>query len=168
MPPELKAYKNVMETFVDEEIKDQMQKNKTLSQMSEYVNLLEVAAFALNRLPAYYASSLEGIERQRRRIKEQRELRQKIAFAVAQAFAAVGRDPIRRSTPIVAEQKDMIQEAKQTLSEVEDILPTMELSWIVSFMETFLINLKYKQLTTEEVVKLYYLLYYYWQESQDS
>lgn len=168
MSSEPQTYKNVMEAFVEDEIQEQIAKNKALHQKAGYINLLEVATFALNRLPSYYASSLEGIERQRRRIKDQRELRQKISFAVSQAFAAVERDPLRRSTPIIEGKADILKEAKQTLSEVEDVLPTMELSWIVSFIETFLTNLKYKQLTQEEVVKLYYLLYYYWQENQDS
>lgn len=167
MGNEPQTYKNVMEAFVQEEIEYQLENNKTLGKMAEYINLLEVATFALNRLPCYYASSLEGIERQKRRIKEKRELKQKISFVVSQAFAAIERDPLRRSTPIIEEeQKDIFQEARKTLSEISDTIPEAELSWIISFMETFLANVSSKNISSEEVIKLYYLLYYYWQENQ--
>lgn len=160
------TYKNVMELFVDEEIQYQLANNKALSQMGGYLNLREVATFALNRLPTLYASSMEGIERQKRKLKQQTELKRKIALAVSQAFAAVERDPLRRSTPLQEENKDTIEEAKKTISELGTELPTEELAWIVAFMESFLLNVKEKQVTNEEVIKLYYLLYYYWQENQ--
>lgn len=161
------TYKNVMEAFVQEEIEYQLEHNKALSKKAEFINLLEVATFALNRLPCYYASSLEGIERQRRRIKEKRELKQKISFVVSQAFAAVERDPLRRSTPIVDEDKSNIfDEARKVVSQAQDSIHQEELSWIISFMETFLANITYQSISQEEIVKLYYLLYYYWQENQ--
>lgn len=167
MVSELQTYKNVMETFVQEEIEYQLENNKTLAKTADYINLLEVATFALNRLPCYYASSLEGIEIQKRRIKEKRELKQKISLVVSQAFAAVERDPLRRSTPIIEEDgKNIFDEARKTLSQISDTLPEAELSWIISFMETFLTNISSKNISSEEVIKLYYLLYYYWQENQ--
>jgi hypothetical protein len=166
MPQEQKTYKNVMEIFVDDEIQHQLTNNQTLGNIKGYLNLLEVATFALNRLPNLYASSLEGIERQRRKLKQDSVLRRKIAQAVSQAFAAVERDPLKRSTPIEQEQNDVIQEAKETLLELENFVPKQELAWIVSFMESFLFNINNRQMNDEEVVKLYYLLYYYWQENQ--
>jgi len=156
-----------MEIFVDEEIRYQLANNKALSQTGGYLNLREVATFALNRLPTLYASSMEGIERQKRKLKEQTELRRKIALAVSQAFAAVERDPLRRSTPLENEEKDPINEAKKTISQLGTSIPQEELAWIVAFMESFLLNIKEKQVSHEEVVKLYYLLYYYWQETQE-
>jgi len=167
MVSEPTTYKNVMEAFVQEEIEYQLENNKTLGKTAEFINLLEVATFALSRLPCYYASSLEGVERQRRRIKEKRELKQKISFVVSQAFAAVERDPLRRSTPIVEQdKKDIFAQARKTLSEEKDSLPEVELSWIISFMEAFLTNITYQSIPSEEIVKLYYLLYYYWEQNQ--
>ena len=163
---EVQTYTNVMEDFVTKEIESQLAKNATLNKISDHINKLEVATYALNRLPCYYASCLEGIERQRRRIKEQRELRRKIAAVVSQGFAAIERNPLRQSTPIPKEQRDRIQEAKDTLPKFADSLPQIELTWIVSFMEAFLTNIKNEQVTQPEVVKLYYLLYYYWQDNQ--
>ena len=153
MSSEVQTYQNVMEIFVTEEIESQLAKSTTLNQVSaDSINKLEVATFALNRLPCYYASCLEGIERQRRRIKEQRELRRKIAYVVSQAFAAVGRNPLRQSTPITKEKKDRIEEAKEQLPKFADVLPQQELDWIVCFMETFLTNLSNEQVSDQEVV----------------
>ena len=166
MSLEAQTYQNVMEIFVAEEIESQLAKRASLKLSTDYINTLEVATFALNRLPCYYASCLEGIERQRRRIKEQRELRRKIAHVVSQGFATVGRNPLRQSTPITKEKKDRIEEAKEQLPKLADVLPQLELDWIVSFMETFLINLNNEQVSHQEVVKLYYLLYYYWKDNQ--
>jgi len=166
MPSNQTTYKNVMEIFVEEEIRYQLANNKSLNQTGGYLNLREVATFALNRLPTLYASSMEGIERQKRKLKDQTELKRKIALAVSQAFAAVERDPLRRSTPLQKEEDNPIQEAKKTISELGASVPQEELAWIVAFMESFLANVKEKQITHEEVVKLYYLLYYYWQENQ--
>jgi hypothetical protein len=166
MSSEIQTYTNVMEHFVTEEIEYQLKKNSTLHKMADSVNKLEIATFALNRLPCYYASCLEGIERQRRRIKEQRQLRKKITQVVSQAFAAVENNPLRLATPIPAEPKDRIEQAKDTLPKLADSLPHIELTWIVSFMETFLTNLKNEQVSHQEVVKLYYLLYHYWRDSQ--
>ena len=169
MPLERKFYKNVMEILVDEEIQYQLENNKTINSTLTRFNLIEVATFALNRLPSLYASSTEGVERQRRKLKEDRNLKAKVALAVSQGFAAVERDPLRRSTPIIDEDQlksqDIINQAKKTLSELSDVLPEKELNWLINFMEQFLAKVGNQQITEEEVVKLFFLLYYYWQEN---
>ena len=55
---------------------------------------------------------------------------------------------------------------KDVLPELSTVIPQQELGWIVKFMEHFLEKIKHKQISEEEVSRLYYLLYYYWQESQ--
>lgn len=171
MPQEEKLYKNVMEVFVETEIKSQLTHNKMINAILSEFNLLEVATFALNRLPSLYASSKEGFERQKRKLRQDRNLRAKVALAVSQGFAAVERDPLRRSTPIITEgqpsQQDIIQRAKQTLTQLSDALPEKELNWLISFMEQFLGRVGNKQITEEEIVKLFFLLYYYWQENNE-
>lgn len=171
MPQEEKLYKNVMEVFVETEIKSQLTHNKMINAILSEFNLLEVATFALNRLPSLYASSTEGFERQKRKLRQDRNLRAKVALAVSQGFAAVERDPLRRSTPIITEeqpsQQDIIQRAKQTLTQLSDALPEKELNWLISFMEQFLGRVGNKQITEEEIVKLFFLLYYYWQENNE-
>lgn len=172
MLQERKTYQNMMEIFVDEEIQYQLAHNKTVnSQLLSEVNLLEVATFALNRLPNLYASSTEGLEKQRRKLKQNHNLKVKVATAVSQGFAAVERDPLRRSTPIQPEpesSEDIVQKAKETLTKLGNTLPEKELNWLISFMEEFLTKVGTQQISEEEIVKLFFLLYYYWQENNPS
>jgi hypothetical protein len=160
-----KTYKNVMEFFVNQEISHQICYRKTPINLNNDINLVEVATYALNRLRPLYASSKDGIEKQKRKAKK--ELKRKIEQAVSLGFAAVERDPIRKSTPIQTEEEEKFQETKESIQELENTVSQQELSWIVSFMESFLDRVNQKQVSEEEVVKLYYLLYYYWQDSYD-
>jgi hypothetical protein len=172
MLQERKPYQNVMEIFVDEEIQYQLVHNKTVNpELLSELNLLEVATFALNRLPNLYASSTEGLERQKRQLKQNHNLKVKVATAVAQGFAAVERDPLRRSTPIEAEldnSEDIIEQARKTLTKLGDTLPENELNWLINFMEEFLARVGTEQISEEEIVQLFFLLYYYWQENNPS
>ena len=88
--------KNVMEILVTEEIKKQIQQYP--SQIKEYINEVEVASYALNRLPPLYASSEEGFYRQKQR--GQREFRHQISNVVRQALKVVQAEPLRFSTPL--------------------------------------------------------------------
>ena len=164
---EKQTYKNVMEILVDEEIEFQLKHNVTIADSASYLNLIEVATFALNRLPSLYASSQEGIERQKRKLRQDKDLKGKISIAVSQGFAAVERDPLRRSTPIKSKSYDTIEEIKQIITQLGDFLPEKELSWLINFMEQFLARVKNQQITEEEIIKLYYLLVYYWQQNQN-
>lgn len=121
-----KTYKNVMELLVDEEINQQLQ---TLPpKLVKYINCVEVATYALNRLPTLYASSSEGLEKQRRRARK--ELKSQIVMATRQGIAAVQRDPIRKSTPLVSEKDIESEAAKEALQMLEGVLDSEELSWI--------------------------------------
>ncbi len=158
------TYKNVMEILVDEEIEVQLKKNKTINPHNrEYINILEVATFALNRLPSLYASSQEGIKKQKTRalIKYKQDIRQ----AVTQGFAAIERDPLRRSTPLPPDKQDVIGDAKKTLSNLDESLPKEELSNIVDFMESFLCRVQDEKIQPPEIIKLHYLLNFYWEEN---
>lgn len=117
---------NVMEILVDEEINQQV---KTLPpKLAKYINCVEVATYALNRLPTLYASSHEGLEKQRQRAKK--ELKNNITLAVRQGIAAVQRDPIRISTPLVSEKDVESEAAKEALKMLEGVLDSEELSWV--------------------------------------
>ncbi|WP_017293768.1 late competence development ComFB family protein [Geminocystis herdmanii] len=161
MSTEKNTYKNVMELLVDEEIEYQLINNKALNNMAGSVNLVEIATFALNRLPSLYASSKEGIDKQKARGVVQ--LRQQIRQAVVQGIAAITRDPLRKSTPL-PQKSNTIADAKRTLTNLNDSLPKEELSTIVNFMESFLEKVKNREITEHEVVKLHYLLDFYWEE----
>ena len=92
------SLKNVLEEIVVVEVQEQI---KHLSPAAlEAINLSEVAAFALNRLPVLYASTSRGWLQQRKRAHN--ELQQQIVSAVQQALLGVKRDPLRKSTKIAA------------------------------------------------------------------
>ncbi|MCM1983528.1 late competence development ComFB family protein [Lyngbya confervoides] len=89
------SYKNVMELVVDEEIDHQTQHFS--ADFAQSLNRIELATFALNRLPPLYASSVEGVSFQYERAK--RELKHQVQEAVQQALQVVAERPERRSTP---------------------------------------------------------------------
>jgi len=129
------TYRNVMESLVVEEVEKQFQ---TLSaKVSRYVNKAEVIAYALNRLPALYATSEKGWQQQRERARKEMESR--ILTAVRQAIAAVQRDPLRAEIPLRVEDD---QEAQVALQGLRTLLQREELSWVnlVEIVENTLIR----------------------------
>jgi len=123
LSPPASVHINVMETLVYEEIDRQLRfypKN-----LRTYLNLTEVATYALNRLSPLYASSQKGVEEQRR--VAGRQYKAEITSAVRRAIAAVERDPLRNSTPIVSEMEVKYQEAENTLNEIQQILQSYRL-----------------------------------------
>ncbi|OKH16964.1 late competence development ComFB family protein [[Limnothrix rosea] IAM M-220] len=114
----LRAYQNIMETLVHQEIQRQMQKMP--AKLVKYIDVAEVATFALNRLPPLYASSEQGRERQA--AKGQVKLKQEVATSVRQALAAVQRDPLRSSTPLPPDRDPRYQTAESALIKLEELL----------------------------------------------
>ena len=163
-----KTYKNVMESLIEREISHQIRHRKTAINLNSQVNLVEVATYALNRLPTLYASSIEGLQQQQIRAKKYHT--QKIERAVSLAFAAIERDPIRKSTPLQSQEtqpqeQNILNNHKKTIKNLDKVTSQQELSWIVSFMEHFLKRVSNQQISEKEVVKLYSILYYYWQDT---
>ena len=107
---------NAMELLVAEEIDSQICTYST--KLSQYINRTEVATYALNRLPPLYASSQEGLCWQQKRARK--ELKNQIQLAVKQGFAAVQRDPLRRSTPLIDSDRGKAQDAEQCYFEWTD------------------------------------------------
>lgn len=101
-------YRNAIEPLVAEELRQQLQ--HLPKQIVKYLNPAQVMAYALNRLPALYATSEEGWRRQQLRAKQQ--LKQQIVTAVRQGLAAVQKDPLKSSTPLkgegTGEQKEIL------------------------------------------------------------
>lgn len=106
-----RGYINVMESLVIQEVDHQLQ--QVTDNIRRYVNADEVITYALNRLPALYASSERGREYQSQR--GQRNLHRKIKEVVRQAIAAVQVDPIRLSQPIEQPQAQLSEAVLQTL-----------------------------------------------------
>lgn len=113
-----RAYQNIMENLVHKEIHRQL---KRLPQkLAEYIDVVEVATYALNRVPPLYASSERGKERQEE--KGVLDLKQQISIAVRQAIAAVQRDPLRSSTPLAPTQYAQYEIAETCLRDLEKLL----------------------------------------------
>lgn len=95
-----KKYLNIMEEMVTQEVNRQM---VLLPQkLAKYIKRIDVETYALNRLPPLYASSQEGWQFQTKRAEA--EYKKQIATAVRHAFAAVQRDLLKHSTPLVKEE----------------------------------------------------------------
>jgi hypothetical protein len=145
--------KNVMEFLVTEEIERQVIRYPT--NISRYINRIEVATYALNRLPPLYASSQEGFNRQK--LTGRKEYSAEITKAVRQALAAVQKDLLRSSTPLIAEEDEQLEDAKNALKELADFLPHREFSWenLVKTIKPVLIQMsRQKQLTIESTKNL--------------
>ncbi len=114
-------YKNVMELLVEEEVGRQF---KALpDRISAYVNQVEWVAYALNQLPPLYATSEKGLRHQiqRGKAKHGTEIRQ----AVQRALAAIGRDPLRTSTPLQSPQAPF----RRVLTQLRFLLRNDQIEW---------------------------------------
>lgn len=113
-----KCHKNVMEDLVHEEIVRQLRHYP--KNLAGYINKVEVATYALNRLPALYASSQNGQSQQsqiaRKKYKDQ------VVSAVRRAIAAVERDPLRISAPIVSDLENHYDLSKTLLNQLQTLL----------------------------------------------
>lgn len=116
-------YINVMEMMVAEEVDKHLQ--RLPDRIVQYIKRSEVETFALNQLPALYASSEKGLRYQRERALE--ELQPQIINAVRQAFAAVQVDPIRLSEPLQLD--DGFRQAEAVLKVLKQCLKTPDLTW---------------------------------------
>lgn len=96
-PTQANSYKNVMEVIVDEEI--DRQTRDFPAEMAKALNRIELATYALNRLPPMYASSREGVEFQYERGKT--EMLSRVEAVVRQALSVVEDAPERESTPFL-------------------------------------------------------------------
>jgi len=117
-----RAYINVMELLVAEEVVKQIKGMPP--RMLKYLKQSEVETYALNRLPALYASSEKGWQHQYEKAK--RELHSQIKSAVRQALAAVQVDPIRSSEPLSFSQDE---DAEATLELLRALYQQPNLGW---------------------------------------
>ncbi len=120
-----KVYQNVMEGLVAEEVEHQLKRID--SSLLRYIDPIEVATYALNRLPPLYVSSQEGQERQLKHGRQ--KLGDQIITAVRQAIAAVQRDPLRTSTPLSWASTRELESAQKALEALRLILNRPDLSW---------------------------------------
>jgi len=119
------TFQNVMEEIVTNLVDQKLQRLDR--NLSTYINRVQVITYALNRLPPLYASSEEGVKKQKK--YAQLHLKDEIFTAIQQAFAAVQRDPLRSSTPLVATPERQLQEALEALDDIREAFAHNHLSW---------------------------------------
>jgi len=136
--------RNVMEVLVSEEIERQI--TRLPSNIKKFINPIEVATYALNRLPALYASSQQGFNKQK--LKGRSEYSVKITQEVRKGFAAIQQDLLRSSVPLTSEKgqntDEVIKEAHDALQELAEYLPEKDLSWknIIKLVKPLLAELQ--------------------------
>jgi hypothetical protein len=117
-----RAYINVMESLVAQEVGRQLQ--DLPARTRRYLKIEEVVTYALNRLPAMYASSEKGWQYQRQLAKK--DLHRKIQTAVRQAIVAVQVDPLRLSQPLPIRHSP---EAEAVLQALRSLFQMPDLDW---------------------------------------
>lgn len=116
------SLKNALESIVVVEAHAQL---KHLGQSArEAINLSEIVAFALNRLPTLYASTSRGWLQQRKRANN--ELRNQIVSTVQHALLGVKRDPLRKSTKIAASK---VETPAHVLAKLQKLFNKPSLLW---------------------------------------
>ncbi|MBD1893652.1 late competence development ComFB family protein [Coleofasciculus sp. FACHB-129] len=127
-PNQVLTYCNVMELLVAQEVHRQLQ--QLPPKLVNYINPAHAIAYALNRLPALYATSPRGWYLQQQRAKA--KLAPQIIVAVGQALAAVQQDSLNvvNSLPC-AENAENLEESASD-ADVEDAKSPVSLSWVRS------------------------------------
>jgi Late competence development protein ComFB len=117
------SYRNAMEILVEEEVARQV---KLLPpRASTYINQVELVAYALNQLPALYATSERGLEYQLQRARA--KFKDQVRQAVLRALAAIRRDPIRAYAPLQTPQQSA--PLKDVLHQLRVVLRNDKIDW---------------------------------------
>lgn len=116
------SLKNALEEIVVVEVQEQLKQLNKASR--ETINLSEVTAFALNRLPALYASTSRGWLQQRKRAHN--ELKNQVVSAVQHALLGVKRDPLRKVTQIAASK---VETPAHVLAKLQQLFSKPSLVW---------------------------------------
>ena len=129
--PELKSYIlsasyfiiNVLEDLVKQEVKSQL--THMANVMPRKVGIDDVCAYVLNRLPALYATSEQGVIWQTKKVKEQ--LSSQIESTVIQSLMTLGKTPRRLADPIPLLKFE--EECEQAISELRLIFQREDITW---------------------------------------
>jgi hypothetical protein len=126
------SLKNAIEDIVVFEAKEQLKRLGSV--VREQIDLSEVVAYTLNRLPPLYASTSRGWLQQRKRANI--ELKPQIISSVQNAMLNVRRDPLRRATPISIDELDSPAHA---LAKLQKLLDKKDMKWkdIPNAVKTF-------------------------------
>ena len=121
--PNSKVYiKNALEIVVVEEAKAQFAQLDRAKRQD--INLTEVIAFTLNRLPCLYANSDRGWLQQRKRANN--EFRKQAIGLIHQGFLRVGNNPLVRVSPLPLYE---VERPDYCLQQLREILHRPNLTW---------------------------------------
>jgi hypothetical protein len=118
----MQSCKNAIEELVINEI--ELQISHLPAYRRSQINLSEVAAYALNRLPPMYATSKAGWLRQRK--KANAEMRSQIESAVRRALVSVKPDALRDSSPLPYQE---VANPARSLAALQQILAAPNATW---------------------------------------
>lgn len=124
MPLPSRNYRNAMEPLVEQEVKRQI--SQLAPSAIRSVNPSDVVAYALNFLPALYATTQEGWTWQQARAKK--ELQGQISEAVCQGLMVVHQSP-QRSESRLYSAEDSLFDAQKSLKELSLCLGAPNLTW---------------------------------------
>ncbi|OIP77896.1 MAG: hypothetical protein AUK48_02790 [Oscillatoriales cyanobacterium CG2_30_44_21] len=116
-------YSNILESLVTAIIERRLQRlDKSTHQK---INVDDVAAYVLNRLPPMYATSRKGLQNLRQRVKS--EMTQQIINMVKEALSKVTQDPDRALSPLPFEKFNL--ELEDTLVHLRELLGRDDITW---------------------------------------
>ncbi len=118
----LTVSRNLIEYYVMEEVEQHFDQLPEATQ--DFVSKSDIVAYALNRLPAMYATTRRGYLRQTSEIKIL--FQEKIAEVVQQGLAAVQSDPFRFSKPL--EKRNDVG-ADRALEQLRSVLGDRTITW---------------------------------------
>jgi hypothetical protein len=118
-------YLNITEVLVKREVDRQLA--HLPPRVLRFIKRAEVATYALNRLPALYASSAQGLKFQQQRA--QREMGNQLKTAVRQGIAAVQVDPLRASQPITHFKSSEHGASDAVLQTLRHLFDQPEMDW---------------------------------------
>jgi hypothetical protein len=135
----MQSCKNAIEELVITEI--DLQISHLPKYRREQIDLSEVAAYALNRLPPMYATSKAGWQRQRK--KAVTEMQSQIESAVRRSLTSVKPDALRDVSPLPSQE---VASHARSLAALQQILGAENSSWrdIPAALENALMTVKLK------------------------
>ncbi|MEE3718320.1 late competence development ComFB family protein [Tumidithrix elongata RA019] len=116
-------YSNILENLVTAIAERRME--RLSPELQAQINLDEVLAYALNRLPPMYATSNRGLKQLRQQVKT--EMTNEMMSIVKQAFVKVAQAPARVLSPLPFERYNLEQD--ESLEKLKVILKRDDVTW---------------------------------------
>lgn len=116
-------YSNILESLVSAIIERRVQRLD--ESMQKKINIDDVAAYVLNRLPPMYATSRRGLQSLRQKVKS--EMTNQIISIIKEALLKVGQAPERSLSPLPFEKFNL--ELEETLAQLSELLQRDDINW---------------------------------------